>query len=478
MNETLLRSRIHHAIDVRLSSLPSEQNVEYAVFKAASKPHKRLKTAFIAALVLAMLLTISAVAAVLLWENHAVQMVQKERQAGSYSQWSAADKAALIEALCALGHIEENEQTAALFSLSAADEEIHQLADSLILSFLEANPNIQTYETAFNHRIDSVTSSMLTFAIMGPHESWPAEKRVWWQKLTNPHVSSSNDMIFANPEPTEMTEAEAIASAKKALMTILGIPQGELNKAQAVADMYVTEERPDYRRWLVTFNILSQGSNQYVEKAYEVFVDCYGNLIADSDYGSELLEAKAARLYPDETACPPILEVYQTFADDEESSLVREWSVEAKAAYSAAIRPQVLTALAERNFSELTSPDALNGAPHGEVIASTQCAYGLPRKDDLPLDDARDLARLYVYNAYGLDEQTNAAQYAYYEYFDVTNPDKPLWKFVFFPESFSGLHTVPVYKVTLLARSGEKESVQRYEWKEIFSGPPYHPVWY
>ena len=128
-------------------------------------------------------------------------------------------------------------------------------------------------------------------------------------------------------------------------------------------------------------------------------------------------------------------------------------------------------------LEELTNPYARYPQPHQEIIASTTNVYGLPKQEDIPIDEARNLARFYVYHQYGLEEQTNRDIYSYYESYDVTNPDLPLWKFVFYPDSFEGMSDVPVYKVELNAYSGEKVAVERYEWKEIFDGP-FHPIWY
>ncbi|MEG0865385.1 MAG: hypothetical protein RSI32_13000, partial [Clostridia bacterium] len=443
------------------------------------KVKKKLSVGLVVAIILLML-TLSALAATLLWENYAGELMQQERQIGTYASWQASDKELLIKAMVDMNYMEVTPKIEKLFDASTSEGEKNALSDQALLAFLEQNKNLQNHSTSFNGEVSSITSGLLTLAVMGAEETWPAEKRVWWQRLTNPRVKSSNDMPFVNPKQGDITEKEAIAIAKKALIEVLGIPESELHSAQAVADLYVTEERPLYRRWLVTFNIYAAGSQSYVERWYEVFVDAGGNLFADVDYGSEPLEAKAASLAsndPDKVY-PPLLERYNEYAEYEESYLVREWSIESKAEYSTELRAQVQSVLKSGQLAELTDSTARFPKVHPEIVASTMHAYGLPSKDDIPLDDARNLARLYLCNQYGLDEQTNTDSFDSYEYYDVTNPDLHLWKFIFFPDSFEGMSSVPVYKVTLHSYTGEAHTIEKYDWKAIFDGPPFHSVWY
>lgn len=78
------------------------------------------------------------------------------------------------------------------------------------------------------------------------------------------------------------------------------------------------------------------------------------------------------------------------------------------------------------------------------------------------------MARLHLWNDYGLDEHSSQQEYSFYEYFDITDPDRPLWRSIFFPDSFEGMSTVPVYRVELNARTGGKVTVETYEWQQIF----------
>lgn len=473
---------IRKAINAQFSGVVVKPDLQRNVLrqiKGEMIVKKKLSVGFVIAMVL-LVLALSALAATILWENYVGGLMQKEQQIGTYAQWGVADKEALVEALVEMGHIEENEKTDKLFDQGTTETEKNELADQIMVAFMEQNANIKDYNTSFNHDVNSINANLLTLAIMGADETWPAEKRVWWQRLTHPDMGSANWMPFVNPDQGDITEKEAIAIGQKAVNQILNVPLEELKNAQVVADMYISDERPEYKRWFISFNILAEGSKTYVERWYEAFVDSGGNLIADPDYNAELLEAEAASLPTnnEDRIYPPILEKYIEYAEYEGSYLVREWSVEGKAEYSAELRPRVQEVLKSGTLEELTNPYARYPQPHQEIIASTTNVYGLPKQEDIPIDEARNLARFYVYHQYGLEEQTNRDIYSYYESYDVTNPDLPLWKFVFYPDSFEGMSDVPVYKVELNAYSGEKVAVERYEWKEIFDGPPFHPIWY
>ncbi|MBQ7867935.1 MAG: hypothetical protein IJ354_07285 [Clostridia bacterium] len=472
MNEQILREKIHRAIDLRLAGMQPMHDIvkETKCRQTKKRINKRMNFRFVLVPLLIFVLSASAIAAVFLWKDYVGRMIEMEKENGLYWQWDCASKIALVETLHEMGYVNQEDSFSKLFDQTTEEQEKEKLADEIVLAFLENNPYIKEYETTFNHDIHTVTAGLLNFAIYGPSEKWTAEKRVWWQSITNPDGSSANDMRLVNPEDNEISEKEAILIATKALISTMNVSEAELENAQIVADMYITDERPQYKRWLVTFNILQEGSNQYIEHSYEVFIDGHGHQIADIDYGSKLLEEKAAYLDAVELdqRYTDILEVYQNFSDYEDSYLIRAWSLEAKAEYSKALRKRV---------QKLLEKDYPNTFSHGEIIASTRLVYGLPKVEDIQRNEAYELAYSYVCQEYDLELQQEF-YFDSYEYYDITDADSPVWKFVFFPESFEGIVNVPVYKVTLDARTGDRKTVMRYWWKEIFDKKPYHEVWY
>ena len=127
-----------------------------------------------------------------------------------------------------------------------------------------------------------------------------------------------------------------------------------------------------------------------------------------------------------------ILEVYQNFSDYEDSYLIRTWSLEAKAEYSKELRAQV---------QKLLKKDSPALFSHGEIIASIRLSYGLPQMEDIQRDKAYEMAYSYVCEEYALVPQEDF-YFISYEYYDITDADSPVWKFVFFPESFEGIVNV------------------------------------
>lgn len=70
---------------------------------------------------------------------------------------------------------------------------------------------------------------------------------------------------------------------KKPYFKAYSLPDDALNHVRVVTNLYVTEQRPVYRRWFIQFQVLREGSDDYVEKYYSCIVDPEGNVIGDPD---------------------------------------------------------------------------------------------------------------------------------------------------------------------------------------------------
>ncbi|MEG1196710.1 MAG: hypothetical protein RSE58_14145, partial [Clostridia bacterium] len=175
---------------MRLPRLENKPDFERDVLRQVRgevKVKKKLSVGLVVAIILLML-TLSALAATLLWENYAGELMQQERQIGTYASWQASDKELLIKAMVDMNYMEVTPKIEKLFDASTSEGEKSALSDQVLLAFLEQNKNLQNHSTSFNGEVSSITSGLLTLAVMGAEETWPAEKRVWWQRLTNPRV--------------------------------------------------------------------------------------------------------------------------------------------------------------------------------------------------------------------------------------------------------------------------------------------------
>ena len=105
-----------------------------------------------------------------------------------------------------------------------------------------------------------------------------------------------------------------------------------------------------------------------------------------------------------------------------------DWSLEEKAEYSRTVKPRIDQFLAEHpedlDFYLSESDHTIVGT----YIATTRHAYGLPDDQSMSQDDAFDLACHTVHEAYGTDIR-RLEQGRIHVYYDVTDPNHPLWKF-------------------------------------------------
>ena len=90
----------------------------------------------------------------------------------------------------------------------------------------------------------------------------------------------------------------------------------------------------------------------------------------------------------------------------------------------------------------------------------TRCVYGVPDESVLPEADALEIAREVLMESFG-----RSAEWTIHSgresYFDVTDPEKPLWKFFF--THFDGVEQKK-YVVRLDAKTGE--IVKAFEWND------------
>ena len=94
------------------------------------------------------------------------------------------------------------------------------------------------------------------------------------------HSQEATD-TFVNPTESDFPQEEAIRIAKEAILKAYSLPDDALKHVRIVTNLYVTKERPDYRRWFVQFQVLREGSDNYVEKYYSCIVDPDGKVVND-----------------------------------------------------------------------------------------------------------------------------------------------------------------------------------------------------
>ncbi|MDR0897125.1 MAG: hypothetical protein LBN04_04640 [Oscillospiraceae bacterium] len=417
---------------------------------------KKISLALVLALTLA-LIAAAAVAAGLLWENYAPQIKQTEMEQGAYPGWKTEDKIKLVQALVDAGALAASEDTERLFDPDIPDAEANALADQLVTAFT-------------GMEVSEISLPILTYAVMGYEATWSPEQWVWWLDVVG-YESGAVDK-FVIPGEGDLPVEEAIRIANERLTEVWGLEDDYLEKnTQSYAILYITTQRPDYRRWIVHFEKYREGTERYVERKYSAVVDNTGTVIADPDIEEPLPEDRAADAAARAAATPsPLGQAMQTFNAQVDNAPFSQWPLELKAEYSQVINPMVQGAIQSGDYAAIgRSEESLSP----ELRARTSFVYGLPGAEDMAEADALNLAKETLMQTHGLDSEALAQYDDIHVYFDITNPEVPLWKFVFTSDKITvsteeGQYTTERlllwYKVEIASRTGEVIKAEPFEF--------------
>lgn len=456
MDERNVSERIVRAVDARLSGLTGDPWMAQHVLARAEEelPNRRKKraVALIVAAVLA-LAGVGALAASLLWRDQAASMKQIEQSGGDYAGWSIEDKAALVRALVDSGHLMQGGETERLFDEGTPEAERHAIADALLLAL--------TGQTA----VEEISVDIVTYAVMGAEDTWTPEERVWWQQLTRRFDGDDGaDDTFLVPDDGVITEAEAVAAARKAILSARGLEEDALDAALPVADLYVTQQQPDRPRWNVQFKFFREGSDSYVERVYSAVVDARSGEVLSDTGATHPDEAAAQQIAarPD----TPLLEAIDAMAESVQRDIASfpAWPLALKAEYARDIAPRVRAIVDGGDLAPLCSGEG----PDLYVIAAAAYDYGLPGEGDLAQEDALERARETVRERFGLSQEALSLYTDVFVYFDATDPDAPLWRFVLQPEmgardALGQAQYDLRYRVEIASPAGDVASAEAFE---------------
>ena len=196
---------------------------------------------------------------------------------------------------------------------------------------------------------------------------------------------------------------------------------------------------------------------RFVEKVYSAVVDENGEVVADPDVAIDHPNDSAARsrVWAEQEANRPAHEQrYWEIAEQVNFDPFWTWSYAQKAACYAEIAPMVA------NLESLKQ----------EIADATFYAYGLPAENEIQYEDALTIARKVLADEYGLTDKQIGAHSDLLEAYDVSDPDKPMWKFVFInPDDFFGIR----YRVLINGRTGEIILHESYPWQQRFKDEEY-----
>lgn len=306
----------------------------------------------------------------------------------------------------------------------------------------------------------SVPIETVTFQVdVQNPDTFTPEERVWQQKSDRSKPHNQADDTFVNPTSDDLPEAEAVAIARNAVIQAYDLPEDALDHSRTVSNMYVTNQRPDYRRWFIQFQVLKEGSDNYVEKFYSCIVDQEGRVIADPDIDEPSLEEKAAALtaaLEKEMDRPDYVKKYLEYfrAYENIGGFFWYWPYDVKAAYWQDMQPWINEVPLEADT---------------EVGMTLYYAYGIPSADELQHDEAIRKARDLIKEKYQLSDAQIEKHYSFCEAFDISGKlyDGNVWKFVFVEEGDRPFYDFPRYWIVLDAKTGNAVIIEEFQWQEF-----------
>lgn len=247
--------------------------------------------------------------------------------------------------------------------------------------------------------------------------------------------------VEVQPKPGDITKERAIDMAREIFTFANPISEEEVDKMTVSAVFIYYDE---YMRgwepiWLVKFT-----SSDMPEGLAHRMLYTYDGLHIDyAKPGEELTTTYLNRWKPWDT----------TTTVNEDRLGFFDWTIEEKAAFSQKWIP-VMEAYCKENYYYTGKGDI--------IYFATRYVYGLPSQGDIPLDEATVIAEKAAMK-HGATESMLARRTAAI-YFDITDPDAPLWKFwlrrVHDDETMGWQEDdLPSYFIQINARTGEVVSV-------------------
>ena len=302
----------------------------------------------------------------------------------------------------------------------------------------------------------SVPIETVTFQVdVQNPDTFTPEERVWLQESDRSKPHNEADDTLVDPTSDDLPEAEAVAIAKEAVLRVYKLQDDALERGRVVADMYVTNVRPEYRRWFIQFQVFKEGSDSYVGRVYTCIVDQNGQVISDPDINEPSLEEKAValeRALQREKEKPDYLKKYLEYFDAQADNggFFWYWPYDVKAAYWQDMQPWINEVPLETDT---------------EVGMTLYYAYGIPDTDELQHDDAVSIARDLIMEKYQIPDAQMSRYYTLCEAFDISGKlyDGNVWKFVFAEFIEAETHDSPNYRVVMDAKTGQAVIIEKFQ---------------
>jgi len=446
------------------AKLPNDVHQAYveAVHKLKEEPVMKRKVSVVLVFAIITVLLAGIAYAAITLRDTGRQVVETEQTEGYYFEWPVKEKKVLVSALVGLGYVEETAEVKQLIANTLPEDEAHRVADEALIAFT----GMEVSEISFMEIME---------AAWGPFEQWTKDEQAWYSQLMiDMNIQKDDHTLYVLPEGP-VDEAQAIAIARREIAKGYGIKESALNSYSITTSFQVPEFAPPGDKQAYWYVELTAPENMPKDERpfgiFWVFIHPETGELLES---MESLLAERAAWAAEDARRNEFLSHPVYVADSElyrqSDTVFWNRTLEQKAEYSKKVKPLVQAILDSGDLSVIT----YDGQVDNDILAATTYTYGLPEERDIPQRRALDIATGAIRDTYGLKDKTLSLYGWICTSFDITNPEKPLWRFLIQPSPgvLSGvdLETSQYnlrYRVELDARTGEITQIEEFEFAGI-----------
>lgn len=354
------------------------------------------------------------------------QVATMEAEHGIYETWSFELKKELCEAMI------EN-------YLARIDGDITESkVDDIVL---------QRY--GIDGRFDVITFERIMTVEKGSFQRWSAEDKAWYSAMKMRLGTIGDEYIYLLPGDDAISPEKALEIAYQQAMAASSMTLEELKERYDVVWCYLVYA-PDYGRKDPEYMIDFFAKGMDPARCYDI--SNQGIVTSTLDIPQGFRDEEAIALKEAYVQSNPEITEEMTFS---------AWPLTAKKYYSENIAPVVLENAVghEEDYEPI------------EMLAAAQYQYGLPDEKAISQEAALEIATTAMQQTFNLTEQEMQVYSLATVFYDITDVEKPLWKFTIFfnPERIPAQpvgSTKVVHKAIVDAYTGQLILCEQYNKRD------------
>ena len=255
MNHEKMREHVHKGIDRQCESLTSDP---YRVQRVLNMAHeapgtggfivkKKMSAGLIFAIVM-MLLTVTAVAAVLL-NLHIEKAMDIAVDKGEFIEWELDDKIALINAMTEAGIPLPQDKLSVIWDADSSDEERDRAATEILVDIYGNEEHISHFTIASHD--------------WGDPFQWTLEQQVWFWETLREKGLYTGKIKYLLPGENDLTRDQVVRIAKKTIQDAYDLPEEIVQGYDADVTFFTIEGTDTAPRWRVSLGYVNAEAAEY-----------------------------------------------------------------------------------------------------------------------------------------------------------------------------------------------------------------------